>query len=96
MSDDKAIDDLLRSAMTAAPPQPSPAFHATVMQRVSRRRLPASSKAVLGGYAAASLLLSAWLMQGVPLLLAVGGLGAGAVAAATAGFYVSRLARERH
>lgn len=91
MSDDNAMDDLLRTAMSAAPPQPSPAFQATVMRRVAQRRMSRPVKAVLGGYGAASVVLSAWLLQGFPAVVLVAGLGAAAAAAAAAWLYASRL-----
>ena len=72
MNDDSLMplmDDLLRKSMAAPPPQLSANFDAKVMTAVRPRRLSSSGRVVIGAYAVAALVLSAWAMKDAGIVL---------------------------
>ena len=89
MNNDDAMDRLLRESMADEAPQLSPAFDATVMDKVRGRRLPPWGRIVMGVYAVGAAAFTAWAMQDLNVMLIAASLGGGALVA----FALSRYAR---
>ena len=89
MNNDDAMDRLLRESMADEAPQLSPAFDATVMARVSGRRLPPWGRLIMAGYAVGASALTVWALQDLSVMLMSVSLGGGALVA----FALSRYAR---
>ena len=92
MNDDELMDELLKDAMGAeAPPQLSPAFEATLMRRVSPRRLTSVGRVVIIAYAVIAAAVTVWLLRDVPVTSIVAALVISVSVAAGVSAYAHRL-----
>ncbi len=94
MRDDETMDDLLRVALTASapPPTPSAGFDQGVLRRTATRRLTSLGRVAMAAYAIGSLGACAWFMRGLPLDLLAASTVVGVVAALGIRAYAARLA----
>lgn len=91
MRDDLDVDRLLKDAMRGPVPALSRDFDARVMRAVRPRRLTATGRAVLGGYAVAAAGTTIWAMQGLPASAVAIALTASAAVAMAGRAYGRRL-----
>lgn len=92
MNSDDQMDQLLRTAMAADPPQLSPTFDARVMDQLRPRRLTPMGRAVIALYVVAAAATAAWLMRDVRLDLVAAAVVLTATVAVGTSAYVRRLA----
>ena len=91
MQDDELMDRLLRDALTAAPPQLSPAFDDRVMRRVRPRRLTPIGRLVIVVYILVAAAVAVRLMRDLPPTLLIAAVVIGVLVAAAGGAYGRRL-----
>jgi hypothetical protein len=92
MHDDDVMDQLLRDAMAAEPPQFSPAFDARVMRGVRPRRLTPMGRVVIAVYLVVAAATAVWVMRDLPMASIVAAVAIGVPVAAGASAYGRRLA----
>ena len=92
---DDAMDRLLRESMAAEAPELSPAFDATVMDKVRGQRLPPWGRAVMGAYAVTATAFTVWALHDLSALLMAVSLGGGALVAFALTSYARALVLER-
>ena len=95
MHDDEAMDQLLRNAMAADPPQLSPGFDARVMRGVQPRRLTPMGRLVIAVYVVVAAATAVWLMRDLRVEAIVAAVVIGVPLAAGASAYGRRLALDR-
>jgi hypothetical protein len=67
MHDDQRMDTLLTEAMAAEEPRLLPGFDRRVMRAVRPRRLGATGRIVMTGYAVVAAAATIWFMSSLPL-----------------------------
>jgi hypothetical protein len=92
MTDDDAMDKLLRDALAADAPQLSPAFDARIMRRVRPRGLTPMGRVVIAVYLVAAAATAVWLMRDLRLESIAAAVAIEVPVAAGAGAYGRRLA----
>jgi hypothetical protein len=92
MLTDDEMAQLLKAAMAGPAPELSPGAGARVMRRVRSQRLPPLGRIVLGCYAVAATVVTAWLVREVNATWLLASVAIGAAVAGTVGAYCHRLA----
>jgi hypothetical protein len=67
MHDDQLMETLLTEAMTADEPRLSPGFDNRVLRAVQPRRLGATGRVVMVGYAVVAAAATVWFMHSLPV-----------------------------
>jgi hypothetical protein len=92
MHDDQLMDTLLTEAMAADEPRLSPGFDNKVMRAVRPRRLGATGRVVMTGYAVTAVAATVWFMSSLPLTAVAASIAITVLVAVGLGVYGRRLA----
>jgi len=92
MHDDQLMETLLTEAMTAEEPRLSPGFDNRVLRATRPRRLGATGRIVMIGYAVGATAATVWCMHSLPVTAILWSIAITVPVAAGLGAYGRRLA----